>query len=46
MAKWTVAEKAMAGPGHAVVCPNVGDGKDQEEDGPKQAGSCWFARTC
>ena len=20
------------------------DGKDQEEDGPKQAGSCWFAR--
>ena len=22
------------------------DGKDQEEDRPKQAGSCWFARPC
>ena len=22
------------------------DGKDQEEDSPKQAGSCWFARSC
>ena len=22
------------------------DGKDQEEDSPKQAGSCWFARLC
>ena len=22
------------------------DGKDQEEDRPKQAGSCWFARAC
>ena len=22
------------------------DGKDQEEDSPKQAGSCWFARPC
>ena len=22
------------------------DGKDQEEDSPKQAGSCWFARRC
>ena len=46
MAKWIVAEEAKAGLGHAVVCPNVGDGKDEEEDSPKQAGSCWFARTC
>ena len=22
------------------------DGKDQEEDSPKQADSCWFARPC
>ena len=22
------------------------DGKEQEEDSPKQAGSCWFARPC
>ena len=22
------------------------DGKDQEEDSSKQAGSCWFARPC
>ena len=22
------------------------DGKNQEEDSPKQAGSCWFARPC
>ena len=22
------------------------DGKDQGEDSPKQAGSCWFARRC
>ena len=22
------------------------DGKDQGEDSPKQAGSCWFARHC
>ena len=22
------------------------DGKDHGEDGPKQAGSCWFARLC
>ena len=22
------------------------DGKDQEDDNPKQAGSCWFARPC
>ena len=22
------------------------DGKDQGEDSPKQAGSCWFARPC
>ena len=22
------------------------DGKDQEEDSPKQTGSCWFARPC
>ena len=46
MAKWIVAEKAMAGLGHAVLFPNVGDGKYQEGDSPKQAGSCWFARTC
>ena len=45
MAKWIVAEKAKAGLRHAVVCPNV-TGKDQGEDSPKQAGSCWFARPC
>ena len=22
------------------------DGKNQEEDSPKKAGSCWFARSC
>ena len=43
MAKWIVAEKTKAGLRHAVVCPNV-TGRTKEEDSPKQAGSCWFAR--
>ena len=33
---WTTACSRMPGR----------DGKDQGEDGPKQAGSCWFARPC
>ena len=39
MAKLIAAEKARA-------CSSMPerDGKKQEEDGPKQAGSCWFAR--
>ena len=28
--------------GLTLVCPNVPD----QEDSPKQAGSCWFARPC
>ena len=45
MAKWIAAEKAKARLQHTVVCSNI-DGKDQGEDSPKQAGSCWFARPC
>ena len=30
----------------ACSCMHEGDGKDQREDSPKQAGSCWFARPC
>ena len=39
MAKWITTKKARAELRHAVVCP-----KDQGEDSPKQAGSCWFTR--
>ena len=42
MSKWT-AEKVRAGLRHAAVLPEH-DGKDQVEDSPKQACSCWFAR--
>ena len=45
MAKWIVAEKAKAGLRHAVVCSKVPEGP-RREDGPKQAGSRWFARPC
>ena len=41
MAKWIVAEKNTACSGMPER-----DGKDQGEDSPKQAGSCWFARPC
>ena len=30
----------------ACSCMPERGGKDQEEDSPKQAGSCWFARPC
>ena len=44
MSKWIAAEKAKAGlPSACSVTPER-DGKDQGEDIPKQAGSCWFAR--
>ena len=43
MAKWIAAEKATAGLRHAAEMPER-DGKDQGEDSPKRAGSCWFAR--
>ena len=46
MAKWIVAEKNKSGLRHAVSGMPERDGKDQEEDSPKQAGSCWFARPC
>ena len=40
MAKYIAAEKA------STTCSRMPDrkGKDQGEDNPKQAGSCWFAR--
>ena len=44
MAKWIAEEKARAGLWYALVCPNERGGKDQREDSPKQASSCWFAR--
>ena len=45
MAKWIVAEKTKAG---LTACNGMPEreGKNQEEDSPKQAGSCWFARAC
>ena len=44
MAKWIAEEKARVGLRHAAGMPER-DGKDQEEDSPKQVvGSCWFAR--
>ena len=44
MAKWIVAEKQ----GWTTACSRMPerDGKDQGENSPKQAGSCWFARPC
>ena len=34
--------------GWSTACSSMPerDGKDQGEDSPKQAGSCWFARPC
>ena len=34
--------------GWTTACSRMAelDGKDQEKDSPKQAGSCWFARLC
>ena len=34
--------------GWITICSGMPerDGKDQGEDSPKQAGSCWFARPC
>ena len=46
MAKWIVAERAKAGLRHACSRMPERDEKDQGEDSPKQAGSCWFARPC
>ena len=46
MAKWIVAEKARQGWTTACNRMSERDGKDQGEDSPKQAGSCWFARPC
>ena len=45
MAKWIVAERKKA---WTTACSDMPerDGKDQAEDSPKQAGSCWFARPC
>ena len=40
MSKWITAEKTKAGLRHVPER----DGKDEEEDSPEQAGSCWFAR--
>ena len=45
MAKWIAAEETRAGLRHSVVLPER-DEKDQGEDSPNQAGSCWFARPC
>ena len=46
MAKWIAAEKAKVGLRHGMQCMPERDGKDQGEDSPKQASSCWFARSC
>ena len=43
-AKWIAAEKARAGLRHAVSSMPEHDGKNQGEDSPKKACSCWFAR--
>ena len=47
MAKWVAAERTKAGLLH-TACSGMPerDGKDQGEDSPKQADSCWFARPC
>ena len=46
MAKWIAADKVSQG--WTTACSRMPDcdGKDQGEDSPKQAGSCWFARPC
>ena len=48
MVKLIAAEKAKAGLHSITACSRMPerDGKDQEEEIPKQAGSCWFARPC
>ena len=45
MAKWIAAEESQS---WTTACSGLPerDGKDQGEDSPKQAGSCWFARPC
>ena len=44
MVKWMAADRARAGLRHAAVSMSEHDGKSQGENGPKLAGSCWFAR--
>ena len=44
MAKWIAAEKNTRTTAYSGMLER--DGKDQGEDNPKQAGSCWFARPC
>ena len=46
MAKWIV--RCRESRGWTTACRGMPerDGKDQGEDSPKQAGSCWFARHC
>ena len=43
MAKWIATEKVRA---ETTTCTSMPDrdGKDQEQENPKQACSCWFAR--
>ena len=44
-AKWIRCRESQ---GWTMTCSGMPgrDGKDEEEDSPKQAGSCWFARPC
>ena len=46
MWKWIVAEKTKAGLHTACSDMPERNGKNQEEDSPKPAGSYWFARPC
>ena len=41
-------DRSREGQGWTTTCSSLPerDGKDQGEDSPKQAGSCWFARPC
>ena len=41
-------DRCIENEGWTTACSGMPerDGKDQEEDSPKQAGSCWFARPC
>ena len=41
-------DRCREGQGWTTACSGMPerDGKDQGEDNPKQAGSCWFARLC
>ena len=41
-------DHCRASQGWTTACSRMPerDGKDQEEDSPMQAGSCWFARPC